>query len=627
MSENMDHISDLEQRLYARDPESVPKRKFGILRPLRQNTSSAWGVDEKVDRTVPKVGVAGFKRFFIFAFIFFVLCLGLAFFSFFKGAILLSSKNVDINILGNSFVAGGEELPIQIEIANKNSSDLIDAKLVVNYPKGATDNTGSDLMRIERNIGTISSGKSLSEEFSVILYGEQGVTRDITAVLSYKLVGANSSFEKSETTSILISSSPVNLVVDAPSSVVPNQQFSLDVRSIFNGENPIGTAILRVEYPQGFVFDRASPEPMAGNNVWRASDLAKSGVSKVTIQGRLMGEQTDEKSFRIYIGAPENDTSTKISVAYSSVLQTISLSQPFINGGILVNDKSDSNIALPIGENISGKVLWSNTSGYRISNAVFTLHLDGQNINRKTVLVSNGFYNELENNVVWSSESESRLIEIANGDSGSFDFSFDTISDSVSSRDITLSLSIAGKIIDTQTDASIANIDKKNIVFSSDINFDSIGYYSVGTIKNTGPIPPKANIATTYTITWSIRPVENQMSSLFATATLPAGVTWNGLVMPVSEDITFNPDNRIITWNIGNLPKATSIPKVRSVSFQIGLKPTMFQVGSKPRLLSETTVTGIDGVSGTSVIKKTGEVNTQIIKDPVYDTNDEFVIP
>lgn len=627
MSDEIDHIADLEQRLYARDPENIPKRKFGILRPLRQKVSSAWGEDEKVDRTVVGVNSGGYKKFFGFSIGFFILALLFALFSFFRGSIILSNKNVEINILGNSFASGGEELPLQIEIANKNSADLTNAKLVINYPKGATDQTGSDVVRVERDIGTIPSGKTRSEELLVILYGEQGTSRDISATLSYNLSGANSSFEKTSSTAIIINSSPVGLEVDAPTSVIPSQAFTINVRNSFEGDKPLGSAIVRIEYPNGFVFDRAVPAPISGNNVWALNDLTKGSNTTISISGRLLGEEGDEKSFRIYLGAPENDTSSKIAVAYNSALQTVLLSRPFINSNIFVQDKSDDTIPLPIGTNISGKISWVNDSSVNIIDPVFILNLDGNSIDRDSVTALKGFYNELENTITWTGNSDEQITTIAPGASGDLPFSFKTIANISGARDITLSLSIAGKVLETQTEESLENISQKRIVFASNLNFTSIPSYSTGPIKNSGPFPPKANQNTTYTITWTIRPVENALSGTIASATLPVGSIWSGVVMPQSEDISYNPDSKVVTWNIGALPKATSIPKIRTVSFQVSAKPTVSQITSAIKLLSETSISATDTSTGTVITTKAPEATTVLLGDPVYATGKEFVLP
>lgn len=133
--EKLDHIAELEKRLYARDPDSVPKRTYGILHPLKSKVDSSWGEKELPEKERPKITkVSGYKRFFVVSFIFFLIALAGALFSVYKGAITLSSKNVDMVILGNSFVSGGESLPIQVDIANKNSADLVEAELTLAYP-------------------------------------------------------------------------------------------------------------------------------------------------------------------------------------------------------------------------------------------------------------------------------------------------------------------------------------------------------------------------------------------------------------------------------------------------------------------------------------------------------------
>lgn len=628
MSDEIDHIADLEQHLYARDPENIPKRKFGILRPLRQKATSAWGnASTKIDRSISSVKVTGFKRFFIFSVIFFVFALGIALFSFYRGAILLSSKNVDVTILGNSFVAGGEDLPIQIEIVNKNSTDLTDVKLTINYPKGATDETGSDLVRVERDIGIIPSGKTKSEELTVVLYGEQGIIRDIKATLSYSLSGSKSSFEKESIASVMISSSPVKLTIDAPTSVIPNQPFTINIRNNFEGDKPLGSAIVRVEYPNGFIFDKAIPAPVSGNNVWALADLTKGSTTTISISGRLLGEEQDEKSFRIYLGAPENETSSKIAVAYNSALQTILLSRPFIDTNISILEKNDDIIPLAVGTTVTGSVLWANSSQNTIDDPMFILSIRGNSFDKKSIRATKGFYNELDGTIIWSSDSDSDLISLKPGQSGSLPFSFDTISDVQGSRDINISLSVNGKIFETQTDEAISNVDQKVIVFASNVDFSSTAFYSIGPIKNTGPFPPKANMSTTYTITWTVRPVENPLAQLVASATLPIGTSWSGIVMPQTEDITYNPDSRLVTWNINSLPKATSVPKVRTVSFQVNAKPTVFQVGTMVKLLGETIISGLDTTTNTTVGISVPSLDTLITQDPIYATGKESVLP
>src|SRR6202012_2438845 len=113
---------------------------FGILRPERQNVTSVWGqTTVPKEKPVRKSPVTPYRRFFFISLIFFLLAAGVAFYSIYRGSITLSSKNVDVSILGNAFVAAGDTLPLQVEVANSNSAPLIDAKLAIDYQKGVDD--------------------------------------------------------------------------------------------------------------------------------------------------------------------------------------------------------------------------------------------------------------------------------------------------------------------------------------------------------------------------------------------------------------------------------------------------------------------------------------------------------
>ncbi len=626
MSEDIDHIAQLQQRLYTRDPDNLPKRKFGILHPIKQKVQSAWGSTSLPEEPITlRRSVAGYKRFFVIALLFFLAALGAAFFSLYRGAVTLSSKNVDLVILGNSFVAGGEELPIQVGIANKNAANLVNAVLTLNYPKGATDETGSDVMRIERTIGTVGSGKTRSEDFTAILYGEQGISRTLTALLTYQLEGSTATFQKEATFSVMVSSSPVGLVVDVPSAVVANQTFTLNITNSFSGDKMLPSVIARVEYPNGFVFQSATPAPMSGNNVWNLGDLQKGDQRTISIQGKLLGEINDEKAFRIYVGTPPDATSTKIAVAYNSVLSTLKIAEPFVAGSIAVDGKTDDTIALTIGSDINGTVSWVNNSSYTITNPTFSLVLGGGAIDVNSLTAPNSYYDPLTRTITWTADSDPGLVALPSGAKGTLSFGF---TPTEIGKDVTLALSIQGTVPDQGGRVgTIENIDTKTVRFASNIQFAAQSLYSIGPIKNSGPYPPKADAQTTYTIMWTVLPSENPLTNVVASAELPQGVSWTGTIIPSTETISYNPDTRIVTWNVGVLPKAlTSTPKSRSVSFQVANKPTRSAVGSDIMLLGDTTVSATDAVTQTNIVSTRPKLTTKFATDPIYTEGADRVV-
>ncbi len=628
MSDEIDHIAELQKRLYARDPESVPKRKFGILRPLKHNVASTWGETElEHDKPVKRTSVSGYKRFFIFSFFFFLVAFAVLAFSVYRGALTLSAKNVDLVVLGSSFVAGGEELPIQVEIVNKNSSDLVNATLTLDYPKGATDVAGSDVVHIEKVLGTIGSGKTKSEEFSVVLYGEQGTDRTITAKLSYTLAGSSSTFQKEKVFSVKISSSPLALTIDAPAALASNQPFTLTLRNLFTGDTLLSNVLARVEYPNGFVYQSSSPAPISGNNVWTLGDLQKGAEQTIQIKGKLIGEEGDEKAFRVYVGTPESISDSRIAVVYNSALHSMTLSEPFIASELFINGEGTDIVAVPIGGQVNGTVSWTNTSGERITDPTFTLALSGDSIDTASIRADSGYFDPLSRTLTWNAQSNAVLSVLEPGQTGQLSFSFSTLS-ARAINEALLALSIKGTFPDRgYTEQSIANIDEATIRYASHLQFASQAFYSVGLIKNTGPFPPKANQETTYTVTWTVRPSENALSSYRASAVLPVNALWSGVVSPKAEPIVYNSETRTVTWDVGVVPRATSTPQSRSVSFQVKVRPTTEQIGLELPLLEPTVVTATDTVANVPLTLTKPELSTRLDADPAYSPGKEKVLP
>jgi hypothetical protein len=626
--EKIDHLAELEKHLYARDPENVPQRKFGILRPERQNVVSSWG-QTKVPQAavVRKSRITGYRRFFIFSLVFFLLALGTAAYSIYRGSMTLSSKNVAVSILGNTFVAAGDTLPLQVEIANSNSAPLLAAKLALDYPKGVNDGSGSDVMHVEQQIDTVAAGQTKSQAFSVVLYGQQGTSQIVTATLSYQLKNSSATFQKVTTFSVLISSSPLTMTVDGPVSIAANQQFELNIHNTFNSSTALKNVIVRVEYPNGFVYSSATPAPKGGNNVWSLGDLENGANSTIAIKGKLVGQQDEQKSFRIYVGTPATATDTAISTIYNSALQTVTLANPFIGAQIEINEQKTDIASVPVGDPVAGTIVWTNNSAATITNPTFTLSLDGAGVDTSTITASNGYYNDTDNTITWTGDSDPDIANISAGQSGTLKFSFN--SKAGISSDINLGLSVQGTFPDNNySQQSITNIDSKTIRFSGHLQFASQAFYSVGAFKNTGPFPPKSAQTTTYTVAWTARPAENPLTNVSASAILPAGVNWIGAISPSDSQVSYNTETRAVTWNAGVLPKTGGTGAVpKAVSFQISVRPTKDQVGQALPLLGETTIVGTDGVANVPLTTTRPALTTALSSDPQYSQGKDRVLP
>jgi hypothetical protein len=84
-------------------------------------------------------------------------------------------------------------------------------------------------------------------------------------------------------------------------------------------------------------------------------------------------------------------------------------------------------------------------------------------------------------------------------------------------------------------------------------------------------------------------------------ANLPIYADWVGFVAGTKENISYNKENRQITWKIGTVSPGTGVDSNREVSFILNFKPSLSQIGQTPVLIQNISLTGTDTYSGSQV--------------------------
>jgi hypothetical protein len=163
------------------------------------------------------------------------------------------------------------------------------------------------------------------------------------------------------------------------------------------------------------------------------------------------------------------------------------------------------------------------------------------------------------------------------------------------------------------------------VSLSTNIYLGSKIYRSQGNIENYGPIPPKADTPTSYTVHWSLGNTFNQVSNVEVRAELPLYVKWKGLHSPTGEKISFNSVTNEVVWEVGSVLPDTGSSSKREVYFQIELTPSINQVGSSPVLIEDARLTGIDKVTGLKLNTSASSLNTNFTGDSSFRMGDEKV--
>src|SRR3989338_6520831 len=107
------------------------------------------------------------------------------------------------------------------------------------------------------------------------------------------------------------------------------------------------------------------------------------------------------------------------------------------------------------------------------------------------------------------------------------------------------------RILESGSVEMVSSVETRKIVLATDITLSSKIVRSAGNLENSGPIPPKADAPTTYTVVWSINNSFNQVSNVEVRATLPSYVKWTNIKSPASEIFSFNPVSNEVVWSVG----------------------------------------------------------------------------
>jgi hypothetical protein len=632
MAENeRNKIEDIKRHLYDRDSTVVGRPHEGVLHPIEHVVADTWkpekeAPNEAILSVMKKPPMSIYKKFFIGAIAFFVGALAFSLYMFYGNNPSVSNDNIDISVLGNAFAKGGDELPLQIEIKNRNNVNLELANLIVSYPRGASDDA-TDVVRLPRDsIGTIAPGATIVRNIKVTLYGDEKSTRNVTVSLEYHPPNSNAIFSKDKDYPVTISSAPLSFLVDAPKDATSDQEVNFTVTASLNTSLPDAPTILQVTYPNSFIFTSATPAPSLGNSVWSLADIAVGKPLVINIKGRMVGQDGDQQVFHVYAGATSVADQSHVSVVYNSLIQTISISKPFLEAHVLVNSQDLPNYSVSSAQTIHAEIAWTNNLSSRVTDAQIIANISGNAFDKSSVDALDGFYDSAQSRIVWDKNSIPDLGSVEPGASGRMSFTLKSISlvglsTPISNPEIDIDVSIRGQQPSVgSTFNDINNFSKKVIRILSDFQIASAAHYV------SGPIPPKAESDTQYSVTWTLSNSANNISGAVARSVLPIYVKWVGKAQGSGENVSYNEVTREVIWSIGSVKANTGFSSNREASFVLSLKPSLSQVDSIPQLMKEVFLSGSDTFSGTTISSSYKPVTTSLSNDPNFKLGDDRVV-
>ncbi len=580
-----------------REDEHVPLGWEGTTPTLRKPVLA---------ETSSKSGMSLATKFLIGSGVFFVLAVGGAALFFLSGNNYISSQNIDLQIIAPALVDGGSPANLTFLLTNRNSAELQLADLVVDYPDGTRDpkDPQKALTHERMSIGTIAPGRQIKLTAGAMFYGSEGASETIKATLEYSVQGSNAVFTKEGDTTITVGTSPVSVRVDAPTETIAGQPFAITLTVASNAQEPVEDVMVQAQYPFGYNVQSATPRAAAGSTVWRLGTMAPGTTQTIQIIGLIDGQDGDARVFRFLAGSTKDPTASKVEVPFLSVPATLTIHRPFITGDIAVDGQTGDKISAAAGKNLQGAIHWQNNLSEEVRDVQIKLKFSGPVLDRSTISAGSGFYQSSDNTVTWTSSQDPSLAVVAPGGTGTLQFSFATLppgtggvvyQNPVVDLNLTVSAVRPGQTGVPETVTSAAH---KQITLASATTLTAQALHFTGMFSNSGPMPPRADMPTTYTIVWTVKNSSNAVANAGVSTVLPPYVQF----IQGQSGVTYDSGSRAVTWSLGDVSAGVGYTTAaRQAAFQVSLNASGSQVGFTPMLTGASALQGTDRFAQTTV--------------------------
>ncbi len=677
-TEDRSKIEELKKSLYSRNAPPVTAGRRLHLRPKDYDVKTDWEhpkgpnendfsdatgplaaaastsydmesmLDEEQDRgshdNYQKTHMSFFTKVLIFSILFFLGCAGVGAYLIFGGSDIVSANNIDINLSGPISIEGGSTSTFTIGVSNKNNIALQVVDLTVDYPVGTADpaNPARSLRETQKNLPDIPAGGTGQQSISAIIYGQANSQKTIHATVNYRVLGSSATFTKEKDFTILISSSPLTIAATSFTQVTSGQQFTTDITVTSNSTQIIKNLLLKVDFPAGYTLSSAKPNPIdTAHTVWGIGDLKPGGKAVLHLTGSLLGEDAQDKVFNFSVGAAQQNTSSggigntlaaqTLGTVYITGTNKVTIQKPFLSLKLALNgDINDQKYIGAFDRQITGEITWVNNTTDTIIDGEIDLSLSGTAFSKSSVSPGTGFYDSANNRIIWNKITTSQLASIAAGQSGTVSFTLvprnlGSRTNLITNPSIDLALAAkANRISETNVPEEVDSSINKNVLISSNVALSGQLVRTTGPFPNTGPVPPKAEQETTYTVMWTVYNTSSTLDGVQVGAILPPYVKWLGATSPQSADITYNSNTRQVTWNIGNV-SAYATNGSEQVAFQIGVTPGVDLVGQAPITVANATLVARDDFTGEVLTSNIQSMSTRFSTDPSFTDGNETV--
>lgn len=546
---------------------------------------------------------------------------------------------VFLEITAPNKIAAG--IPFSYDIFYRNDTGLIleDSRLEVILPESFIL---TESLPPASGINSWSLGNlNINEEGTISVSGYLVAPIDSANVISAKLnyIPANfsSEFKKEVSANTIISGLGFMIDVDYLNTALIGQKNELELFLRGFKDNHLSAMYLEVNASDNFKIDKLEVTPLenlseaespeseqsefklenVGENRWLLSGLPLDSEESISIPitFTLQAKNEDHEDLNLRLFKKESDASTR--VLWEKTLN-FEIMKSDLNLNLALNgEKTDQ--ALSFNNLLEYNLSYSNNGEAALYDLVLMAVVKGDFINWSSLKDPLGG-SVAGNTIVWTKEQIPALAELAPGSDGEINFSLrlqDFSTSDLGKNTVITSYAQYGLNNSSEEDEVVDN--KSNTILSqlnSDLSLsEKLLYFNEDNIPvGSGPLPPKVGEQTSVRVFWTVKNNLHDLEEVEVKMDLPAGVEWAGTEHTNVGSVSYNSENRQLTWRLGFLP--TSVYRA-DAEFNISLTPNESDLNKILVLSPGSTVTAIDTFTKSEVQFSTQAKTTKLEDDEI----------
>ncbi len=608
-------LDSIEHQLYDPKVKVLPMEVHHVTSKRSLDLPASWGEEAPlIVKGKEESGGSFGAKLLLFSTIILLLALGFSAWRVMSLRNVVSAANIDMEAEITPYIEGGELTPLVFTIRNRNTAALQETKVTLLYKQGNGSQDEQEKVQEKRDLGVVNSGEIKKQDFNVSLYGSESEKRDLVLKLEYKVLGSNAIFTKNVVAQVILRTPPISVSIEGPDklSIGQNGTYAFTVKN--NSATTSIASVLMLQFPNSFSIDSSSPKSISKSMSWAIDKLAKGESQTIKVIGSFDGKQGESGTIQAKVGS-QGDVSTEIGIVYASQTTDVVLrSSPLT---LAMTLSSDTNIGETIkyGDRMRLTINYTNSSSEPLEDVSVVVTLSGDAAIYNTINPTSGYYNSIAKTITWNKATFPDLAVLAPNGQGRLEIIIPIVAKGTNSP--TLKVVTQGVGTSKATD-DVVSILTKTYAVSGSATLVASTQYKSSTFVNTGPIPPRPNKETTYTVSLRVS-AQNAIGNTKVSFVLPAYVTWRNVTS--SPNVTYDSKSRTVTWNIGNLEQG------KFIMADVGLSviPSQSHVGLSPAITSGI-VLNTDEVVSRAHLKSTLSPLTTVVKDEVWPENPSVVV-